>query len=166
MNPGASPVGIDGYSPGDLGRVVELHGTYYQRHWNLGRQFEALVARGLADFLLAFDARHDGFWVARSGDSIAGSVSLVGPREGEPARLRWFVVDESRQGQGIGQRLLDRAMQFCADTGCRHVYLTTFAGLDAARRLYERGGFRLTRETEDTTWGRPMIEQRFDWKAG
>ena len=45
-----------------------------------------------------------------------------------------------------------------------YVYLTTFAGLAAARRLYEEIGFTLTSEHADTTWGVPLNEQRFDWK--
>ena len=45
-----------------------------------------------------------------------------------------------------------------------YAYLTTFAGLDAARRLYEEIGFTLTSEHADTTWGVPLNEQRFDCK--
>jgi len=45
------------------------------------------------------------------------------------------------------------------------VYLNTLAGLDAARALYERAGFRLVREIDAQTWGRAMHEQRFEWTA-
>lgn len=167
--PAHRQVEIGGYAPGALGRVVELHGRWYARHWNFGAHFECLVARGLADFIAAFDAARDGFWVARSGaapdGAIEGSVSLVGARGAQPARLRWFILDEAAQGRGVGSRLMLTAMDFCRTAGYRHVYLTTFAGLHAARALYEKHGFALTHESEDRTWGVPVTEQRFDWRA-
>jgi RimJ/RimL family protein N-acetyltransferase len=43
------------------------------------------------------------------------------------------------------------------------VVLTTFAGLDAARALYERLGFRLVAEADGETWGTKVREQRFEW---
>jgi GNAT superfamily N-acetyltransferase len=159
---------LSGFEPGALGRVVEPHGTYYAKHWGFGVSFEAIVARGLADFLAAFDAARDGFWVARTGgddDRISGSISVVGAPGPEPARLRWFILEEAAQGKGVGRTLMREAMAFCGRAGHRHVYLTTFAGLDAARRLYEDFGFRLTREAVDRGWGVTVTEQRFDWTA-
>ena len=159
---------LSGYEPGALGRVVELHGSYYAKHWGFGVAFESRVARGLAEFLASFDPSRDGFWVVRreAGDGrIVGSLSIVGARDGEPTRLRWFILDESAQGRGTGRALMREAMDFCERAGHRHVYLTTFAGLDAARRLYEDFGFRLTHEGVDRTWGVPVTEQRFDWNA-
>jgi hypothetical protein len=43
-------------------------------------------------------------------------------------------------------------------------YLTTFAGLDAARRLYEQAGFTLTHEEEADSWGTKVREQLFTWR--
>jgi hypothetical protein len=45
------------------------------------------------------------------------------------------------------------------------VYLNTFKGLDAARALYDRAGFRLVAEATGSTWGREVTEQRFEWNA-
>jgi GNAT superfamily N-acetyltransferase len=157
-------VALAGYEPGALGRVVELHGRYYARHWRFGRYFECVVARELAEFLARFDPARDGFWLAKDDGAIVGSVSLVGAHDAEPARLRWFVVEDASQGRGIGRRLLAAVMDFCRRTRQRHAYLTTFAGLEAARRLYEATGFTLTWEQTDQTWGVPVLEQRFDWK--
>ena len=153
--------------PGTLGAVVSLHGRWYARHWNFGAYFEALVARDLGAFLAAFDPRRDGFWVERDdAGAVAGSISIVGPRASDaPARLRWFIVDEGLQGRGLGRKLMRDAMQFCRDAGHRCVTLTTFAGLDAARALYEAHGFRLTDEHVDSTWGVPVTEQHYDWTA-
>jgi len=153
--------------PGALGEVVSLHGRWYARHWNFGAVFEALVARDLGNFLLGFDPARDGFWTAADdAGAVAGSVSIVGPREPDaPARLRWFIVEERMQGRGLGRKLMRSAMQFCGDVGHRQVTLSTFAGLDAARALYEAHGFCLTHERIDNTWGVPVTEQRYDWTA-
>lgn len=103
------------------------------------------------------------FWSASSDGRIVGSVSINGDRE-DPAtaRLRWFILEPSLQGQGLGGRLLSAALDFCRAQGVRQVVLWTFAGLDAARHLYERHGFRLTEEKPHQGWGPPVTAQRFD----
>lgn len=153
--------------PGAVGGVVSLHGRWYAKHWRFGAYFEALVARDLGDFLATFDRTRDGFWVEHdSAGTVVASISIVGPRATESsARLRWFIVDEHMQGHGLGRKLMQGAMQFCRNVGYRCVTLTTFAGLDAARALYEAYGFRLTGEHIDRTWGVPVTEQRYDWTA-
>ena len=52
----------EGYVPGAIGRVAQLHGRYYHEHWGFGLYFEAKVATELADFLGRYDAGRDGFW--------------------------------------------------------------------------------------------------------
>ncbi len=161
-------VEICGYVPGALGRITELHAVYYHRHWGFDLYFESLVATELAEFLRRMDAAQDGFWLARISDRIVGSVAIDGgpPAGGtgkeEGARLRWFILDPEYQGLGVGKRLMEEAMAFCARAGHRRVFLWTFAGLDAARALYERHGFTLCREHEDSQWGRPVTEQMFE----
>jgi len=154
---------VRGYLPGSIGRIVEMHGRYYGRHWGFPCSFEALVARELADFVERYDASRDGLWLL-DGERVLGSIALIGPRDGQPARLRWFIADERARG-GAGRRLMQTAMDFVRASGTRHVYLTTFAGLDAARALYEAHGFTLTAQAEDDHWGAAMTGQRFDWHA-
>jgi hypothetical protein len=40
---------VKGYIPGSIGRVAELHGTYYHKHWGFSLFFEAKVATELSD---------------------------------------------------------------------------------------------------------------------
>ena len=84
----------------------------------------------------------------------------------EGARLRWFIVEPGLQGRGIGRSLLAEALAFCRTAGHRRVHLHTFAGLDAARHLYEAFGFRLAEEQEGSRWGLPVSEQRFELSLG
>ncbi len=140
-----------GYVPGVIGRVAELHGTYYSQHWNLGVYFEARVATEIAELMSRFDPAHDGLWVASAGERIVGAVFIDGKDiETEGGRLRWFIIDPAYQGRGIGHRLMQAATRFCDAQGFKRTYLTTFAGLAAARHLYERYGFRLCGEMDAT----------------
>jgi GNAT superfamily N-acetyltransferase len=155
-------LGILGWRPGALGAVARMHGEYYAKHWGFGAAFECRVARGLADLVERGDPSRDGFWIAADGPEVIGSVAIDGAgaaREG--ARLRFFIVDEGRQGERIGARLIDAALAFCDRAGHRRVFLWTFAGLDAARALYERRGFRIVAEHADTQWGTQVMEQKF-----
>ncbi|WP_207260896.1 GNAT family N-acetyltransferase [Desulfovibrio sp. Huiquan2017] len=150
-------------NPSQADMVVRLHVEYYARHWAFDGRFEAQVEREVAEFAAGFAPSRDGFWWAESDGRFVGAVAVDGTRSGEGgARLRWFIVDESCRGRGVGAALLERAVAFCRERGFASVHLWTFAGLDAARRLYERCGFVLVEEAEGDGWGPPVIEQKFE----
>jgi len=154
---------ISGYIPGAIGRVAGLHGIYYSRCWDFGLFFEAKVASELSEFLSRFDKTRDGFWVAEKDGKIAGSVSVDGIEgKSKGARLRWFIVDPEIHGCGIGRMLMREAVLFCKAANHGKIYLTTFAGLDPARHLYETFGFVLCEEWEDAHWGKPVKAQKFE----
>jgi GNAT superfamily N-acetyltransferase len=158
-------VELTGYVPGALGRITELHGSYYAKQWDLGLYFEAKVATELAAFLSRFDPAHDGAWFASVNGEIVGGVFIDG-KEADTlgARLRWFILDPAYQGRGIGNRLINEAVEFCKRVGFRRVYLTTFAGLNTARHLYEKQGFRLCAEEDGShlTGKTSLVEQVFE----
>lgn len=157
---------IVGYVPGALGRMVELHGSYYAKHWNLGLYFEAKVAVEMAEFLNRFDQQNDGAWFIQVDGTIAGGVVIDGKqRDGDGARLRWFIIDPTYQGLGLGNRLMNTVMTFCCEQQFRRVYLTTFAGLNTARHLYEKHGFQLCGELdgEHLTGSADLTEQVFEY---
>ena len=122
-----------GYTPGIIGKIAELHATYYNQHWGLDLFFEAKVATELSNFLLNFDTSRDGFWYGTATNRFAGSIALVGSGASEQeARLRWLIVAPSFQRRGLGENLIEQAVRFCRRGSCRRIYLTTFAGLDQA----------------------------------
>ncbi len=94
---------------------------------------------------------------------MVGSVIVDASGGGaQGAHLRWFIVSEEMQGRGLGADLLGRALSFCDGHGYERIWLTTFAGLDAARTLYEKNGFVLTGETETDQWSGNVREQIFE----
>lgn len=62
----------------------------------------------------------------------------------------------------IGQRLLTAVLDFCQERNCRRSHLATFEGLDAARHLYEKHGFRLIHQEHGNPWGQVVNEQGFE----
>lgn len=155
---------FDSYRPGALAAIVALHMDYYAANWNFGLPFETRVAGDMAAFLPRFDASHDLFVNAFDNRGVLqGSITIDGAdSDGEGAQLRWFVVSGAMRGQGLGRTLMGRADQFIRERGFARTYLTTFAGLDAARRLYEEFGFRLVSEEADDPWSGSVGLQRFE----
>lgn len=157
-------VQLAGYYPGAIGHITECHATYYHDAWGFDISFEIQVGSEVSEFLSRFNAEKDGLWIGRIQNGFAGSIAIDSqPRDEEGgARLRWFITRPEYQGSGIGGRLIDAAMDFCKNAGHRRIFLWTFEGLDAARHLYEKKGFRLARTHPVNQWGRKINEQMFE----
>lgn len=153
---------VSGYRAGMIGRIAEMHGNYYSKNYGFGHFFEGKVASGLAEFSERLDEECNNIWLAIQNDQIVGSVAIDGQDLGNnEAHLRWFILDDGCRGGGVGKRLLTEAIAFCDQKGFSAVQLWTFSGLDAARKLYESFGFKLTKEWDGDQWGKLMLEQQF-----
>ena len=132
--------------------------------WALTKSALAWVAAECAEFCSRIDPARDGLWLLVDAGRILGSIAIDGAAAGG-AHLRWFIVADEARGGDHGRPMLEAAMAFCRRAGHRRVHLTTFAGLEAARALYERQGFRRVSEAQGGTWGTTVREQRFEWSA-
>lgn len=151
-----------GYRPGLLGRAADMHARSYARTSGFGSVFESKVAAGLAEFAGRLKHPVNGIWCALHAGSIVGTIAIDGEDMGAGiAHLRWFIVEDSLRGGGLGRRLLREALAFCDRHGFTETRLFTFRGLDAARTLYEAHGFRLAREWNGRQWGAEVMEQEF-----
>jgi GNAT superfamily N-acetyltransferase len=154
---------IHGYYPGIVGKITEIHAVYYHKHWGFDVSFETQVGKELSIFVSEFDESRDGLWAATASGKFAGAVAIDGHNAMvDGARLRWFIVDPEFQGAGLGNRLISRAVQFCKEKKYPKIFLWTFEGLDAARRLYERHNFQLCEAHEIDQWGQRIREQKFE----
>lgn len=152
-----------GYRPGLIAAIVQLHATYYASHYGFGAVFERKVATEMAEFMGRIERPVNTTLTAYAGDSVLGSVSLDGEDlEDGVSHLRWFIVSPAAQGLGIGNRLLEQATSFVDAAGVARTRLWTFKGLDAARHLYEKHGFALIHENPGQQWGTEVIEQTFE----
>jgi len=139
----------------------------YAEEFGYSEVFEAYVAKGLAPFLAQRDPGRDGLWIAEAEGRPLGAVAVqhVPERPGW-AQLRWFYVEREARGTGTGTRLLDQALAFARDAGYEGAFLWTVDDLHAARRLYERAGFRLVEQTEGCPWAPWGREQRWELETG
>lgn len=151
-----------GYRSGCIGQIATLHAQYYARSHGFGLAFEAKVASELARFCSNYQDERDGLWLALHGNQLLGSIAIDGSHGAQDgAHLRWFITADAARGQGLGQALLQAALDFCAACGYAQTYLWTFQGLDAARHLYEKHGFSLDRQSPGQQWGTVVMEQCF-----
>ncbi len=100
--------------------------------------------------------------IVRQGQ-IEGAIVIDGLHaEEKGAHLRWFIVSEALRSKGAGTLLVEKAMEFCGNKGYKKAYLWTFEGLESARHIYEKVGFRLQRENIGEQWGTKVKEQCFE----
>ncbi|MGN6260375.1 MAG: helix-turn-helix domain-containing GNAT family N-acetyltransferase [Ralstonia sp.] len=156
----AGPQIVQGYVPGCIGDIASLHGRFYAQHWGFGVFFERRVAKELADFAQSLPDAKKALWLCVENGRSLASLAIDGDPDTRVAHLRWFIVDDSLRGTGVGRKLMSQAMRF-VDERFDETYLNTFKGLDAARHLYESFGFQLTQEEAGTQWGSTVTEQQF-----
>jgi GNAT superfamily N-acetyltransferase len=150
-----------GPRPGDLGRVLELHGRLYAEEFGYDATFEALVARIVADYVRDFDAQRDACWIAERAGIPVGSVFIVAKTR-TVAKLRLFLVDPTARGAGLGARLIDECIRFARAAGYRKITLWTQSELVAARRLYERAGFRRVATERHRSFGHDLVGENWE----
>jgi GNAT superfamily N-acetyltransferase len=151
--------------PGDMGWVVQRHGALYAEEYGWDARFEAFVARIAAEFVEGFQPGLDRGWIARRADGVNVGCAFVtrAPEHGDGvARLRMLLVDPAARGQGLGDRLVRECEDFARAAGYRKMTLWTNSVLQAARRLYERHGWRLVHEEAHQRFGGELVGQIWD----
>jgi GNAT superfamily N-acetyltransferase len=126
------------YAPHDRDGVIALVLEIQQREFGvpitLGDQPD------LADVTVHYGRGRGGFWVARNGDRIVGTVGLLD--SGEVALRKMFVQREFRGSEHrIAARLLEALLSHARERAIRSVWLGTRPEMSAAHRFYEKHGF-------------------------
>jgi len=148
--------------PGDLGWMIARNAAIYADEYGWDDNYEALVARIVADYIAGRDPRREAAWIAELDGAPVGCVFCV-RRDDETAQLRLLLVEPAARGLGIGGRLVDECLAFAKQAGYRRIMLWTNDVLADARRIYERAGFVLRDEEPHHSFGHDLVGQTW-WR--
>ncbi len=146
---------------GDFGWIVSRHGALYSEEYGWDERLEALTAEIVAGFVRNYDHKRERCWIAERDGENVGSVLLVKETD-EVARLRLLLVEPKTRGLGIGARLVEEAVRFARETRYRSITLWTHSVLTAARRVYERAGFKLVATKAHDEFGKTLVGETWD----
>jgi RimJ/RimL family protein N-acetyltransferase len=143
--------------PGDLDAIVALHARLYPIEQGVDRQFVAHVAARVAEAVAeGFPRERDGVWIVELEGEVAGSIVLT-EEGGGTGYVRWYLLDPSLRGRGLGRRLVAELVEHARRLGYGRLRLETFSDLRAAAAIYREAGFRVVAEETGPRWGRPEI---------
>jgi GNAT superfamily N-acetyltransferase len=151
--------------PGDLGWMVMAHGELYAAEFGWDSDFEALVARIVADYAAGRDPDREAAWIAELDGRRVGCVLCV-RADDSTAKLRILLVDPSARGHGIGGRLVDECLAFARAAGYTRMTLWTNEPLVAARHIYLSRGFTLVRQEQHHSFGVDLLGQVYQRELG
>lgn len=146
--------------PGDVDGVIGLHAALYATEFGFDDSFLEHVSEPLRMFATTPSPRSR-LWVAEQNERTVGSIAIV---EHEPtvARLRWFLVDPTARGHGLGRELLRQAIQFSKDSGYTSIILWTVSQLTTAAKLYRGAGFRRVIHQPGRMGGVDVTEEMYE----
>ena len=99
--------------------------------------------------------------VARDGREVIGHLQLIPGEHAGEAEVKSLAVRRDRQGQGVGQMLVNRAIAVCREENVSTVLVSTSPADARVLHFYQRLGFRLLRVVRDAFMpeaGYPAVE--------
>lgn len=96
----------------------------------------------LTNIATFYQVNNGNFWIAKTGEKIIGTISLLDIGNAQGALRKMFVAKEYRGKEfGVGQKLLNILFAWAAQQKFTEIYLGTTEKFIAAQRFYEKNGF-------------------------
>jgi GNAT superfamily N-acetyltransferase len=149
------------FAPGDLGRLIHIHGTQNFKDYGFNYIHEAYCAQIAVDFILNTEPKRSRAWLIKRENEVVGSVLIV-ERPKNQAQLRLLFVDDSLRGLKLGRWLVEESVRYTRESGFDSIHLWTVTGLDRAIAIYESIGFERTGEKCVEEWGGNRVEIRYE----
>lgn len=142
-------------APGDVGRLITLHGELYKKECEFNEVFEGYVCKTFYEVLVNGNKKLDKFWLAEASGEIIGSIAIIAKNE-NTCQLRWLLVSPKYRKLGLGNRLISIAMKYAASKKFTKIFLETTNQQKEASALYHKLGF-IDKQTYDINdWGKKL----------
>lgn len=156
-----NPITIRNFVSDDIDYVISRHQILYEEEYKLSPVFGDYVEKGLHHFAQCYDKEKEYMLIPEMNGHPVGSI-VIAKVDDKTAQLRYFLLEPETRGRGLGHKLVDMALFFCREKGYKHVFLETISALETARHIYASKGFRITQSHKNPTWGKDILEERWD----
>ena len=87
------------------------------------------------------------FYVAKENGKIVGTIAVK--EESGRARLKRIYVDKDYRGKEVGQKLLNKIIEFSKRKGYRKIITSTSPKMKAGIEFYKKNGFKKIKKEKD-----------------
>jgi GNAT superfamily N-acetyltransferase len=113
-----------------------------------GYYYEAVTDADLDDPQKYYIESGGMFYVLLDNNKIIGTIGILNPGN-NIAELKRLYVDKSFRNKGYGSQLIDKAIQFCKETGFKTIKLNSDRIFEDAHKLYIQKGFKIVKEDNE-----------------
>jgi N-acetylglutamate synthase-like GNAT family acetyltransferase len=126
----------DKYKVGVQELILDIQKNEFEIDIDLERQPD------LRDIPNFYQKKLGNFWIAKLGESVIGTISLLDIDNGQAA-LRKMFVDSKFRGKEykVGQQLLETCILYAKGKSINEIYLGTTEKFIGAQRFYEKNNF-------------------------
>ena len=154
------------YSEKDIKYVIDRQLSLYEaeRHF-VTQVWKDYLIKGVLSLVKRFDKEKDCMLILECDENPMGCIAITHVQE-YVAQLRYFFLEPELRGLGAGTKLLNAALEFCEAKKYQKVFLWTVSAQESARKLYKKAGFEITETHENSDWGSPVLEEKWELDIG
>lgn len=156
------PLTVRPFRQEDIDYVIDRQLSLYaaERQFTTETWTDYLI-EGVHAFADNFDPEKDAMLILECDGAPAGCIAIAHSPEGS-AQLRYFFLEPELRGMGAGSNLVNMALDLCREKGYQQVFLWTVSAQTSARALYASAGFVITETEENSAWGVPVVEEKWE----